>query len=183
MVLNISCDPFETPMKKIIKFKKYNVIRAILIFLFILMGGIWFVKDPDIFIRNRWMTAIHVQILGVLNIVLCGLVLCSLIAISTRKVALIITSEYLIDNSRFESLGKIYWNEITGIEKTKKYSLKISIKDSQSKNKKNNLLKRIVFNIQNSTNRGSIIISSGLLDCDREEIYETMSIAHENSIQ
>ena len=126
------------------------------------------------------MTAMHIQILGILNTVLCSQVLCSLITISTRKVALTITNDYLIDNSRFESLGKIYWNDITGIEK---YSLKISIKDSHLKNNKNNLLKRIVFDIQNLTNKGSIIISCGLLESNREEIYEAIMVAQGNAIR
>ena len=85
--------------------------------IFPFMLGICLVRDPDLFIRSRFMTAMHIQILGILNTVLCSQVLCSLITISTRKVALTITNDYLIDNSRFESLGKIYWNDITGIEK------------------------------------------------------------------
>ena len=46
---------------------------------------------------------------------------------------MIITEEYFIDNSKYEAIGKIKWNEVSKIQRVKKTSIQIFFK----KKKKN----------------------------------------------
>lgn len=94
-------------MKQEFEFKKGRKLLAILVFILFIIASLWLLLEPEIFIRNHFMKEIHIQILGVLWLLGSFFALCSFIMILPSKRAIVVTKDYLIDNSRYESLGKI----------------------------------------------------------------------------
>lgn len=101
------------------------------------------------------------------------LMLYSFLRILFRKKAIIITKEYLIDNSKYESIGKIKWKDISKITRVKKNNIQIFLNPIRIKT--NPLKTFIRFIGPNCEFRKSILISDTLLDCSIEELYKTIS--------
>ncbi len=160
------------------EFKKLRLIKGILFFILFLGVSISFLLKPDIFIRNVFMKALHVQIIGAIGIIYFSALLYSYIRMLSRKNAIIITQEFLIDNSKYESLGEIKWSNISEIKKLKKRSIEIHLKTEISKNR--NLIKKFLSFMNNWNYKNSIVISSALLDCSNEELLDTMKMAYQN---
>jgi hypothetical protein len=168
-------------MNKEIDIKRIRVIYGIAISLTMLLISIWFILSPDIFIRNQWMKAAHIQTFGVIASVYFTFLLYSFIQIYSRRVGIIISSEYLMDLTRYESLGKIKWSEITSIQKFKKSSIEIIFKEPILKNKKLSMFKKILLYMNNYNPNLRIFISSALIDCSTEELFKYTNDALEKS--
>lgn len=167
-------------MEQKFEFKKSRVLFGILVFVLFLICSVWLFLEPEIFIRNQWMRIVHIQILGALGIFWFSLLICSYLLILPIKTAIVVTSDFLIDNSRFESLGKIRWTEISKIQRIKKQSIEISFKNLNLKSRKMPILKRILLYMTNWNHKSSIIISSALLNCSIEELEKSIRSAFEN---
>ena len=84
----------------------------------------------------------------------------------------------MIDNSRYESFGKIEWKKISKIQRIEKYSIELFLNKSVFEDRKINLLKKFLLFMGNWNYKKSIIISSVALDCSVEELYEEINLAH-----
>ncbi len=165
-------------MKKEFKFKKSRILFGILLSGLFLVFAISFLLTPENYIRNIFITVKSIRTLGIIGILFFSSMLYSFVMLLPKKYSIQITEEFLIDNSRYESLGKIKWKDITKIERVKKYSIKLTLKNSIFTTKKVNLLKRFLLFMNNWDYKDSIIISSALCDCGIEELFENISEAY-----
>ena len=149
-----------------IKFKKTRVVLAIILLLILLCLSIWFIVNPKIFIRNFLMTERHIIVLGLIGVITYIPFLFSFITILPRKVAFTITDNYLMDRSKYESLGRISWGDVAKIKRIEKRSLRITFKKPIFENKKMFFVKRFLLFMRNWDYKDSIIISSVHLECD-----------------
>ena len=162
-------------MNKKIKFKKNRILLGILFFSLMLFTSICFLVNPELFLRNVFMKVKHVQLIGIIGIIYFSSLLFSFFKILRRKYAIQITDDFLIDNSKYDSFGKIKWSDITKIQKLKKRSIEVFIKRDLYKTKKRNLFKRFLCFMSNWNYNKSIIISSALTDDSIENIFEEIT--------
>ena len=163
-----------------IKFRKERITLGIIISLLLLTFSVYFILKPEIFIRNVFMKILHIQILGIIGIVLFSALFFSILKLYSKKYALCITEEFIFDNSRYESSGKIEWQNISKIERIKKKSIEIFVNESVFQNKKLNLIKKFLMFMGNWNYKKSIIISSTFLDCSIEELYENITKTYQS---
>ena len=148
-------------------FSKKRIWLGIIFFLILNIVSIWFIINPEIFIRNFLMKKWHIQVLGFLGVIYTLMMLYSFVILIFRKQKAFIISEcFLIDNTKFESIGKIYFSEIDKIKRLKKYSLEIVLKEPILQSKKLNFLQKILHITNNWNYKNTIIVSSALLNCD-----------------
>lgn len=160
-------------------FNKKRIGFGIIVFLMFNIISIWFIREPAIFIRNFLMREKHIQTIGILAFVYTLLMLYSFIVLLFRnKVAFVIADSYLIDNTKFESVGEIHFSEISKVKRVKKYSLEIMLKEPVFKSKRFNLLKKITHISNNWNYKNTIIVSSALLlDCERNDLEKVILAA------
>ena len=164
-----------------IKFKKERITLGILFISLMLISSICFLIVPEKFIRNVFMKIEHIQIVGVLGILYFSTLLYSFLAILPRKYAIIISDDFLIDNSKYESLGKIKWTDISGIKRFKKRNIEISLKVDLYSSEKRSLLKKFLTFMHNWNNNNRILISSAITDSNIEALYEEIKNAYRTS--
>ena len=165
-------------MNKGVKFKKNRILLGILFFSLMLYASICFLINPELFLRNVFSKVEHVQITGIIGIIFFLSLLFSHLKIIRRKYAIQITDDFLIDNSKYESFGKIKWSDITKIQRLKKRSIEIFVKKDLYKAKKRNLLKRFLEFMSNWNYEKSIIISSALTEENTENLFEEITNAY-----
>lgn len=161
-------------MIKIIKFKKRKVLLGIVFFAIYFAIVIGFIFYPEgmmkhLHTKDKKLVQIPFLIVSIFPFTM----LYSYLRILFRKKAIIITSEYLIDNSKYESFGKIEWKDISKIRRVKKNNIQIFLNPIRLKT--NPLKTFIRFIGPNSEFRKSILISDTLLDCSIKELYKTIS--------
>ena len=166
-------------MIKKIKFRKVKILLGAFISLLLFLSSFYFLLKPEFFIRNVFTKVIIIQILGVIGMIYFLALFYSILNLFSRKYAIIITDEFLIDNSKYESFGKVDWNTILRIEKFKKKSIQIFVDENVIKNQKMNILENFLVLMHNWNYKRSIIISNALLDCSIEQLYEEIILAHE----
>jgi hypothetical protein len=145
------------------------------------MLSAWFVIDPKRFIMNVFMKDYHVLIIGYSCGFLSVLKVVSILLIINRKIAIVVSGEYLIDNSSFESLGKIYWSEVIGIQVKDQRNLKIEVSNIDLKLAKKTFLHKILLHIHNLDYQNSVVVSSAHLSCTFEEFEKSILTAFKNS--
>ncbi|WP_442899863.1 STM3941 family protein [Gaetbulibacter sp. NE] len=161
------------------KFKKGKVLFGLIFYVLLLLIFISFLINPEIYIRKVFMTERSIIIIGIIGIIYSSSVLYSFIILLSRKYSIKITEEFLIDNSKYESLGKIEWKDISKIQRFKKNNIELTLNRDILKNK--NLLKRFLTFMHNWNYNKSILISSALTDCNTEELFVTISGAYERN--
>lgn len=160
-------------MNKIIKFKKRKVLLGIVLFAFYFAIALYFILSPDemmehIHSENKKLVQIQFLIVSIFPF----LILHSFLRILFKKKAIIITKEYLIDNSKYESLGKIKWEDISKIKRVKKRNIQIFLNPRKIKT---NPLKTFTRFLTNWEYRNSILITDALLDCTIDELFVVIS--------
>lgn len=154
----------------------YNRVRyGILFFIVFFFFGIWFLLTPDIFIRNFVMKKIHIQILGVVVLLFSLINIYSFTWIFlSKKPALIIRKDCLIDRIKYESIGEICFRDITGVKKNNKNTIKVVMNKPVYKSRRLDVLQKILLISNNWNYNDSIIISSALLECDIETLEKSI---------
>lgn len=168
-------------MENKINFDKERIIYAILVAILFISLSIWLILNPKIFIRNFLMKEWHIILLGAITMISFLALIYSLLNILPRTSALIITEEYLIDNSRYEAIGKIRWDEISKIKRIKKYSIQIFLKKGIIERVNSNLLKKFLRWGHNWDYKNSIIISSVALECDIDYLEKKIMQAYKKN--
>ena len=161
-------------MNKIVRHKKLRITEGFLFSLSFLVISVVFIITPNTFIRNVFSTAEKIQILGSAGVIYFSLLTLSYASLFSRKKAIQITNDFLLDNSKYESLGKIKWQDIYEIKKLKKYSIEITLTPEFFSQTKLNLFKKILTYMHNWNYKESIIISTATLNCSREELFEDL---------
>ena len=165
-------------MYREIKFKKGRILFGILFSATLLLISISFILTSEKYLRNIYSTETYIQIIGTLMFLFSTALLYSFIRIINRTKAIIITEDYLIDNSKYESIGKIKWSDVSNIKRLKKKSIKIHFKESYINMNKNNPLKAFLRMMTNWNFRSSVIISSALVVVDIDELFKSISSAY-----
>jgi len=159
-------------------FNKKRIVFGLVFFATFNIISIWFIKEPEIFIRNFIMREWHIRILGILIFMYSVAMLWSfLILFFRKKEALVISEGFLIDNSKFESVGVINFSEIVRINRKGKNSLEIVLKEPVFKSKRLNLLQKIIHMANNWNYRSTIVVSGSLLNCDIVTLEKAILIA------
>lgn len=168
-------------MNKKIKFNKSRILFGLLFITLMLFSSIYFLVNPKIFLRNKLMKIEHIQIIGILGIIYFPILIFSLLNNLKKKYAIVITNDFLIDNSKYEAFGKIKWKDITKIQRKKKRSIEIFVKKDLLKNRKMNFIKRFLNLMHNWNYNDSIIISSTLTEYNIDNLYEMIMKTYENN--
>lgn len=142
-----------------------------------LLASILFMLNPEIFLRNVFSKENTVRIIGIVICIYSSCLIFSFVNLLSRKYAVCITDEFLIDNSKYESIGKIKWSDILKIQRLKKRNIKITINETRFKSEMNNPIKRFLRFMHNWDYKNSVLISSALLDCSIQELTENISTA------
>lgn len=151
------------------------------VLLFFLMVSISFILEPQNFLRNKYSTTVFIQIIGVFTAVFSASIVVSFALILNRKNAIIITDKCLIDKSKYESLGEINWSDISKISLLKKNSIQIHLSEAYLKRYRMNPYKVFLRIMTNWNYKGSIIISSALLNISIDELYKVISNTHKKN--
>ena len=101
--------------------------------------------------------------------------------IAMKRNGIIINNEYFIDNSKYEAIGKIKWNEVSNIKRIKKTGIQIFFKENLNDRLDTNLIKRFLLMMHNWDYKNSIIISSALLECDIDYLEKNFVEAYKKS--
>jgi len=169
------------PLKKFY-FNRTRIIVIIGTLLAFAAGALWFIKEPELFIRNFLVKKEHIQLFGYVSF-LSGLVMTYAYVrlLFRKKEALIIADDYLIDNSKFESVGKINYNEIKEIKKFRKYNVELVLKDEVLHLKKLNFLQKIVFWLNHwYSQRFSVFITCAhIRHCNRDQLYDILIASYQ----
>lgn len=171
----------ETHIRKEIKFKKRKIFIGIIFYIILLVFSISFLLKPDIYIRNVFATIERIQIIGVIGVLYLLPLLYSFVRIFLRKYAIRITDDFLIDNSKYESIGEIKWSAIYKVQRLKKRNIQVFLNTTDLTTNKSNLLKKFLRYMHNWNHKKSILISSAILDCSIDELFETISAHHKNN--
>jgi hypothetical protein len=162
-------------------FNKKRVGFGVAVFAVLNVVSICFIIYPEIFIRNFLMKKEAIQIVGFLSFIYSLLMFYSfLVLLFRKKEAFIISEDYLVDNSKFESVGKVYFSEIMKVKRLNKNSLEITLKAPIFNSKKLNFIKKVICMLNNWNYKNSIIISSALLDCDIKSLEKDVLEAWES---
>ncbi len=165
-------------MIKEIKFKKTRILLGILFFTIYLITTLYVVYNPDGMTEHMHSKREYTQIIWSLFSVFPFSMMISFIIIFFRQKAIIITEKYLIDYSKYESLGKIKWTDITKIKRVKKTNIQIFLEPTKIKT---NPFKTFLRFMTNWNYKDSILISSTLLDCEIDELYKVISTTYEKN--
>ena len=121
------------------------------------------------------------QIIGILALPFFVALLFSFSRLLTRKYAIIISDDYLIDNSRYESFGIIYWEEISKLRRKGETNVVLVLREPSIKRKGLSFLKKYLLFMHNWNYKDGFLISSALLDCSIEELEKVISGAFRNA--
>jgi hypothetical protein len=168
-------------MIKEYKFNKERILLGVFFLLLMLFFSFNFLLEPDKFITNVFTKKEKFQIFGIIGVFLFSASIFSSLKILKRKYAIQITDEFLIDNSKYESFGKIEWKNISKIQRIEKYSIELFLNESVFKDRKINLIKKFLLFMYNWNYKKSIIISSAVLNCSVEELYKEINLAHKKN--
>ena len=182
-------------MKKICNYNRKKILLFILFLALFLFLSIKLLIDDDDFALNFLIKGRVVRFMGFIGAFTIGIAIIWPIVLLMRKnPALIITDDYLIENIRYKSLGKIYYSEISGIKIFYRYAIdqglfsRVFIERKKIKYLKITLKNPIetrlnfidkfylkFFQMEDEF-ENNIYINSGLLkDCDLDELKKIIS--------
>ena len=164
-----------------IGFKKTKILLGLTIVVVMLLVSILFIYEPERYLRNVFSTREYIRNIGIVGVIFYSTVLYSNFSNFGKKHAIIISDEFLIDNSTYGSIGKIYWTDIVEISKLKKMSVELYLKPSVLESINDSLTKKFMRFMTNWRYKKSIIISTALLDCNRDELYEQIINTHKRN--
>ena len=96
----------------------------------------------------------------------------SLFKIYSRKYAFIIANDFFIDNSRYESFGKIQWININEVRTIKKNLIQFKLSKDVTGNNNLNLFQKFLSFMNNWNYKDDIIISTTFTQINRDELLD-----------
>lgn len=161
---------------------KRRIGLGILFFVIVCMASLWIMTNPELVIEDSWGIHVFIKTIGLIGFVYGLLMFYSyLILICSKKKGVIISSQYLIDQSKYESIGKIEYKEILAVNRIQKYTLEIVLKEPIFQSRQLNGLQKVLLFANNWNYKKSIVISTALLCCDRNELEESILKGIKNS--
>lgn len=156
----------------------YN-IKRIVFGIFVFAGfsllSLWLLIDPERFIHSYILRKkIYIQTLGILGFTGSLIFVLSfiLLLLNLKDKAIIISDEFIIDNSKYESIGKIDYKYISDVKRIQN-ALQIILKVPVINIKKLNILQKILMFMTNWKYKYSIIISCPIIkDCNVNKLQK-----------
>lgn len=161
-------------------YDKFRITASILGFLiFFVMGWVLLCK-LEIFKKEVFIKYFFVLI-GVFFLSIMILQIITFTILLFRKTpAIIITEEYLIDNSKYYSFGKIPWNKITSINVIKhsnnRETIELVLSSDFSNQIKLDILKKILLWLDNYGDKSKIVLRNTFIDSEMEEFKNKIII-------
>lgn len=165
-------------MERKVKFRKKRIIGGIIFSIVGVGFSITFLFYSETFLRSPSEMPEFMQLLGCITLLYFSALLFSFFTLINREYALIISDDYLIDNSRYESFGKIYWEEISKVRRKGKTNLELVLKEPSVKRKGLSYLKKYLLFMHNWNYKSGFLISSALLDCNINELNSMVNLAY-----
>lgn len=161
---------------------KNKVFLGVVFLIIFNMLSIGLICEPGIFRRNLIMSNWFRPIFGAIGFLYSLTVLYGHIVLLFRhKEAFIISDNYLIDNSRYESVGKIYYSDIKMIKRLNKNGLEIVLKEPVFKSRELNIIQKLLLIFNNWNYKRSIIVSCAILNCERNVLEKVILDAIKNT--
>ena len=129
------------------------------------------VLKPEVYSRGIYNKTV-IEILGGFFALYLIALIYSLFQIYLRKYAFLIADDFFIDNSRYESLGKIDWKNINEVQKIKKNSLQLNLNKNVIENSNMNLIQKFLSIMKNWNYKDSIIVSTTLTQISRDKLLD-----------
>ncbi|OFM84652.1 STM3941 family protein [Weeksella sp. HMSC059D05] len=159
-----------------IKYSKSKIFGFILFFLVMNITCIGLIINPQLFVSKFISNQYFIFVFGILGFLYSFLMFISnVLLLFNRKKAIIVSELELEDNSTYESIGVIKWDDIDAIDTCELYSgkyleLTINNKEKYIKNNRINILKLILMYLNNWKPKDKIIINCRRLDCTFDEL-------------
>ena len=101
-------------------FNRRKIVLGVLFFMTCVFISILFIIKPNAFVRNFLMKEYLIQILGIITLIYnLTMLIWFIVLLFQKKEGFVVTDAYLIDNSKFVSLGKIFLNDVSEIRRIK----------------------------------------------------------------
>jgi hypothetical protein len=162
--------------------RKKLLFINLIVFIFGLLS-FFFIFFPETLKSSLFRSEIIIRIIGVIGFPMSFLVSISyVIKLFDKNVGLVITDDFLVDNTVYESNGKIFWQDIFDVHKTKNnFELILSDKAQKTRNNELNSLKKIILIIKHWQYKDKIFINSSTLKCTKAELEKYIYTAWRNS--
>jgi hypothetical protein len=167
---------------KTIKINNLKLIYLLIIYSIFFKLSLAFILCPDMFVSVLFRNKYILFLIGIISLPIMFLYSISyLLMYLDKKSGMIVTDEYIIDNSQYESLGKIMWKDVKGITKDNK-NLVLIMKNKPEYIKKLNLnvFKKTLIFFKNWSYKTTIILNNSTLDCKQEEFEKIIYSAWED---
>ncbi|MDH0675798.1 MULTISPECIES: STM3941 family protein [unclassified Empedobacter] len=160
----------------IIEKSNEKIIGLILFFILSNILSIFMIFNSNFFVSKFIQNDILIFIGGIIGFIYTfAMVITHIILLLNKEKGIILTNFGITDNSNYESLGYIKWDDISHIKTVKTYSgeyLELSIKNKKNYIINNNisLLKRLLIVMNNWHPNETIILNSRKLNCTFQEL-------------
>ena len=105
----------------------------------------------------------------------------TIINLYKRKSAIIITENFIRDNSKYDSIGTIYWHDIIDIRRINNNGIEIFVNKTVLRKTNLNYIKKFLLFMNNWNYNKSVIITTAFLDCNTEETFANIYSAYLNN--
>jgi hypothetical protein len=167
-----------------IPLSKLKVILVIIGSLAFVGGSVWIwlvpaEQDPELRLALRFVAVFGSALFGLFGVY-------GSVKLFDSRPGLIIDGEGMVDNSSAGSIGRIYWNDITGIRVTNimgQRIMTVDVKDPQKYIEQGNLISRML-NAANAKTMGSPInFSANTLRIKFDDLFRLVSESFETYCQ
>lgn len=165
-------------MEKRYEYNKFRITISILGLLMLFIMGWVLVWKLEVFKRGLLIKD-FIALFGMFFLGMIVLQIITFIILLFRMTsAVIITDEYLIDNTKYHSFGKIPWDKITSVSVIKhnngKESIELFLSIEFSEELKLDILKKILLWFDNYGDKSKIVLRSTFLNINMEELKKNI---------
>ena len=153
--------------KKILIFRYFTLSAIILL-------SIYVVLNPEVLTNKKYNLPLLNRIMFSFMAIYSFTLLYSNIKIFNREIALRINEQNLFENSSYESLGTINWEDVYQVNIINKRNIEIVINKNIITNSNRNFFIKFLLFMKNWNYKNSIIISTYNLNCEIDEIYNSL---------
>jgi len=165
-------------MEKRYEYNKFRIAISIFVFLMLFIMGLVFLWKLEVFKRDLLIKDFF-ALFGIFFLSLMVLQIITFTILLFRKTfAVVITDEYLIDNTKYYSFGKIAWDKITSVNVIKhnngKESIELFLSTEFSEELKLDILKKVLLWFDNYGDKSKIVLRSTFLNINMEELKKNI---------
>ena len=161
-------------MLKVIYFNKKTLLFRYFALSLIVLLSIYIFINPEVLTNEKYNFPLLNRIIFSFMAFYSLALLYSNFKIFKRKFALKIDEEYLCENSSYDSIGIIKWEDIYEVKIINKRNIEIILNKDIIKYSNRNIFIKFLLYMKNWNYKKSIIISTANLNCERDEIYNSL---------